>query len=98
MQTADNVDVFIVWKYDFEIRDEGLTDLRRKKRLAQAGEWIARSVSWSDGEVAVRTNHRRRPLASEELVAMAIQAGLMFGKVGYVRKSFLALPHLLPIL
>ena len=51
---------------------KSLTDLRSEKRLAQAGERIPRCVSWSDGEVAVGTNQRRRPFASEELGAMAI--------------------------
>jgi hypothetical protein len=45
--------MFIVWKSDFEVRNEGLTDLRSEKGLTQAGEWKPRRVSGRNSNVAV---------------------------------------------
>ena len=48
--------------------------------------------------MAVSTYLRCGSLASEELLAMAIEAGIMFGKLGHIWKRHVTLAHLIRII
>ena len=47
--------------------------------------------------MTVGANDRRRPFACEELSAMTLEAGRMFGKVSHIGKSIIAFANFFPI-
>jgi hypothetical protein len=71
--------------------------IRSQEWLAQARKRMPRGISWSDGDVAVRTDHWSGPLARKELRAVAIETCLVFRKVRHIGKRVVALANFLPV-
>lgn len=59
---------------------------------------MARRVDRRSLDVAVRADLRHGSLAREELLSMTIQAGCMFGELGYIGKRSVAFANFLPVL
>jgi len=94
---SDNIKVLIVRKADAEFGN-GVSSLKAWiGNVAQTWEKPARRISRRHGNMAVRTDRRRRPFACKELLAMTIQARRVLGEIGYVRKGRITLTNIFPI-
>ncbi len=94
-QATHHVHVFLMWKRNLELRNEIRT--RAQEWCAQTWKWMPRGVFWSNRNVTVRTDDRRRPFTREELCAMTVETGLVFGKVSHVGERIVALTNFFPV-
>ena len=74
------------------------TEIGNKVRaLTERRKLVSRRLERSHFHMTVRTDPWRRPLARKELLPVTIQARRMFGKLGDIRKRFVAFTNLLPV-
>jgi len=92
---ADDVDVLVVRERDCEVREGSLPLRRQVENFARIRERVPAAVAWARTCVADRADRRRR--SSEELLAVAVQAGLMLRVVGDIRKGGVLSTHLVPV-
>jgi len=90
--------MLLMRKRHCEFRYKPLRSGRGQESIPQAWKYIPRGIFWSHSYVAISTNAGSRPFARKELRTMAIQAGGVFGKIGDVRKGFVSLANLFPVL
>jgi hypothetical protein len=83
--------VFVVREVDAKLGD------RIERRFTETRKRASSSIEWSDFDVTVRTDPRRRSLTREELLSMTIQTRRMLGKLGDVRKGRVAFANLFPV-
>ena len=84
--------MFIVWEGDAKLRDKA------RRSFTKTRKWVARCVERRCFDVAVGADLWAGSLAREELWAMAVQAGGVFGKLRNIRKRVVAFPNFLPVL
>ena len=65
--------------------------------VAETRKQVSPRIARRYCDVAIRTDFWRRSLACEELLAVAVQAGCMFRKLGYIRKRGVAFADLFPV-
>lgn len=92
-----HVDVFVMREADTELGHEIAPLKLWIGYIAETRKQPSRGVARRDCDMAVRTNCRRGTLAGKELLAMTIQTGRVFGKIGNVRKRSVALAKFLPV-
>src|SRR6185369_10014943 len=88
---AGCIRVFVVWEVDSKLGD------RIERRFTETRKRASSSIEWSDFDVTVRTDPRRRSLTREELLSMTIQTRRMLGKLGDIRKGRVAFANLFPV-
>ena len=88
---ADCIRMFVVREVDAKLGD------RIERRFTETRKRASRSIEWSDFDVTVRTDPRRRSLTREELLSMTIQTRRMLGKLGHIRKGRVTFADLLPV-
>lgn len=86
-----SIGVFIVREVNAKLRN------RIERCSAKTRKRASSSIEWSDFDVTVRTDPRRRPLTREELLSMTIQTRRMRGKFGDVRKRGVTFADLFPV-
>src|SRR5262249_25516298 len=92
------IDVFVVRKVDHEFAAIGSSGFNSVSNVTETGKKKPGGIARRDVNMAVRADGRCRSLAGKKLLAVTIEAGLMFRKLGDVRKGRVALAYLIPIL
>jgi len=83
--------MFIVWEGDAKLRDKACSSFTKTRK------WLARCVERRCFDVTIGADLWAGSLAREELWAMAVQAGSVFGKLRNVRKRVVAFANFLPV-
>ena len=96
--SARSIGVLLVREEHPKLRNEVTRFCRGKKSLANTRKLITRRLDRRRFHMAIGTNLRRRSLTREELLAVTTQARLMLRVFSHIRKSVIALAHVLPIL